>query len=182
MRGTPAASPVAGDHDADALAGSFVVKSMDEDDSNRIANLLASNSTLLGWVRTSVAFAGLGFVVAKFGVTVGLAKVAGYLGVCLTIVGLLYIVVGYVQFRIIVSRESPPPGALSPSRWPAAMAAFGCLLSCALLTAYLAISATRVHLCLKAITRAASLSPAALVGGIVLGKTFPDRVPASRSR
>jgi uncharacterized membrane protein YidH (DUF202 family) len=113
---------------------------MDEDDSNRIANLLASNRTLLGWVRTSAAFSGLGFVVAKFGKDVGSFKFGGYLGVFLTIVGLLYIVAGYAQFRTIVSRESPPPGALSPSRWPAAMAAFGCALVCALLTAYLAIS------------------------------------------
>lgn len=115
---------------------------MDADDSARTRNLLASNRTLLAWVRTSVSFAGLGFVVAKFGKTVGMIKVAGYLGIFMTLVGLLIIVVGYAQYRVIVSRESPPPTALAPSRWPAATAAVGCALSCALLAAYLAVSST----------------------------------------
>jgi hypothetical protein len=37
------------------------------EDSARMRDLLASNRTLLAWVRTAISFAGLGFVVARFG-------------------------------------------------------------------------------------------------------------------
>jgi uncharacterized membrane protein YidH (DUF202 family) len=41
------------------------------EDSARMRDLLASNRTLLAWIRTSLSFAGLGFVVARFGRTQG---------------------------------------------------------------------------------------------------------------
>jgi hypothetical protein len=37
------------------------------DDSARMRDLLASNRIMLAWLRTAVSFAGLGFVVARFG-------------------------------------------------------------------------------------------------------------------
>lgn len=39
---------------------------MNADDSARVRDLLASNRTLLAWVRTSISFSALGFAVAKF--------------------------------------------------------------------------------------------------------------------
>jgi uncharacterized membrane protein YidH (DUF202 family) len=112
------------------------------DDSARLRDLLASNRTLLAWIRTSVAFAGLGFVVAKFGRNVGTIRFSGYLGIFLVLVGLLLAIMGYVQHREVLIKESPPSGAPVPSRWPAAIAAATCALSCVLLAAYLAATAT----------------------------------------
>lgn len=105
-------------------------------------DLLASNRTLLAWIRTSVAFAGLGFVVAKFGRSPPTMRVSGYLGIFLVLVGLALTVMGFVQHRSVTVREKPPAGAPEPSRWPAVTAAATCALACALLAAYLAASAT----------------------------------------
>jgi uncharacterized membrane protein YidH (DUF202 family) len=44
------------------------------DDSARMRDLLASNRTMLAWIRTALSFAGLGFVVAKFGRTPGMIR------------------------------------------------------------------------------------------------------------
>ena len=53
---------------------------MNADDSARLGDLLASNRTLLACVRTALAFAGLGFAVAKFGPNPKTMHVFGYLG------------------------------------------------------------------------------------------------------
>lgn len=111
---------------------------MNADNSAGTRDLLASNRTLLAWVRTSVAFAGLGFVVAKFGRTTGTSSEAGYLGIFLVLVGLTLIVIGYIQHRSVVMTAKPPNGAPEVSRWPAVTAAATCALACALLAAYLA--------------------------------------------
>jgi putative membrane protein len=110
------------------------------DDSARTRDLLAGNRTLLAWIRTALAFAGLGFAVAKFGRTPDLVRTAGYLGIALTLAGLLITISGYVQYRTMLTREEPPPGAPVPSRWPPVTAAACCALACALLAAYLAVS------------------------------------------
>ncbi len=49
------------------------------EDSVRMRDLLASNRTMLAWIRIRIAlsFAGLGFVVAKFGRTAGMIRFAG---------------------------------------------------------------------------------------------------------
>lgn len=104
-------------------------------------DLLASNRTLLAWVRTSISFAGLGFVVAKFGRGAHLPRVAGYLGIFLALIGLLLIVSGYAQHSSVVRQEAPPPGAPAPARWPAVLAAACCAVTCALLVVYLAVTA-----------------------------------------
>ena len=93
---------------------------MNADDSARMRDLLASNRTLLAWIRTTVAFAGLGFVVAKFGSSPNMIRAAGY--------------------RSTLAKEKPPPGAPVPSRWPAITAAVSCALVCLLLAVCLAVS------------------------------------------
>jgi putative membrane protein len=110
------------------------------DDSARMRDLLASNRTLLAWIRTALSFAGLGFVVAKFGRTPGMIHLAGYLGILLTLIGLALAIMGYAQHRAVLTAETPPPEAPVPTRWPTVAAAACCALACALLAAYLAVS------------------------------------------
>ena len=62
---------------------------MNADDSARMRDLLASNRTLLAWIRTSLGFAGLGFGVAKFGLESQLTQLTNYLGLFLIFVALL---------------------------------------------------------------------------------------------
>jgi putative membrane protein len=103
-------------------------------------DLLASNRTLLAWIRTALSFAGLGFVVAKFGRTRDTIHFAGYLGMLLVLMGLALTIMGYAQHRANLITETPPPGAPVPPRWPAVAAAACCALACVLLAAYLAVS------------------------------------------
>ena len=42
---------------------------MNADDAAKLRDLLANNRTLLAYIRTVLSFAGLGFAVAKFGLT-----------------------------------------------------------------------------------------------------------------
>ena len=87
---------------------------MDADDSARMRDLLASNRTLLAWIRTALSFAGLGFAVDKFGRTPGLVHFAGYLGIIMTLVGLLFTIIGFAQHRTVLIEEKSPPGAPVP--------------------------------------------------------------------
>jgi putative membrane protein len=103
-------------------------------------DLLASNRTMLAWIRTALSFAGLGFVVAKFGRTRDMIHLAGGVGIFLVLVGLLFTILGYVQHRRVLISEEAPPDAPAPIRWPAVTAIACCALSCALLAAYLAVS------------------------------------------
>jgi len=110
------------------------------DDSARMRDLLASNRTMLAWIRTALSLAGLGFVVAKFGRTPGMIHLADGVGITLALFGLLFTIIGYAQHREVLTSEAVPRGAPVPIRWPAVMAAACCALSCALLAAYLAVS------------------------------------------
>ena len=113
---------------------------MNADDSARMRDLLASNRTMLAWIRTALSFAGLGFVVAKFARRPGMIHLAGGVGIFLVLVGLLFTILGYVQHREVLISEAAPPGAPVPLRWPAVTAAACCALSCVLLAVYLAVS------------------------------------------
>lgn len=128
---------------------------MNPDDSARMRDLLASNRTLLAWVRTAISFAGLGFVVARFGLVLrGLTLQAhepadsaavhfsGYLGIFMVLVGLLLTIIGFAQHQSTVAQEQPPPGAPQPARWPAVVATACCALACAILAVYLAVTPT----------------------------------------
>ncbi len=116
---------------------------MNADDSARLRDLLANNRTLLAYIRTALSFAGLGFAVAKFGLSPKTMHVSGYLGTFMVLVGLLFTIIGFVQHRAVLLRvEPPPPGASAPSRFPHVAAAISCALVCALLAIYLAANAT----------------------------------------
>lgn len=113
---------------------------MNADDSARMRDILASNRTMLAWIRTALSFAGLGFVVAKFGRSADMIRTAGGLGILLVLIGLALTIMGYLQHRATLIIEAPPPGTPVPPRWPAVGAAACCAVACALLAAYIAVS------------------------------------------
>lgn len=110
---------------------------MNADDSAKMRDLLASNRTFLAWIRTAISFAGLGFVVARFGISTGLIRASGYLGILMALIGLLFTGVGYFQHILVLRQETGPPGSPQPPRWPAVAAAACCALACALITGFL---------------------------------------------
>jgi uncharacterized membrane protein YidH (DUF202 family) len=77
------------------------------DDSARMRDFLASNRSLLAWIRTAASFAGLGFLVAEFGRTPDVISVSGYLRIFMVLVGLLLTSMGYAQHRATQSKETP---------------------------------------------------------------------------
>lgn len=114
---------------------------------------LASDRTLLAWLRTGISLAGLGFVVAKFGLFLskldrvtassapaGSVHFSGYLGVALVLAGALIMVVGYLQQRQTLRQERVPTGAPAPAEWPVAVATGVCLLATVVLAGYLVTS------------------------------------------
>jgi uncharacterized membrane protein YidH (DUF202 family) len=111
------------------------------DDSARVRDLLASNRTLLAWVRTSIAFAGLGFAVARFGLKPDEVRLSAYLGIVMVVVAVLITVMGFVQHRKLVTQEMAPPGAPQPVRWPGVVVIACCLVVCLVLIPYLAVVA-----------------------------------------
>jgi putative membrane protein len=113
---------------------------MTPDDPTRLRNLLANDRTLLAYIRTALSFAGIGFAVAKFGLSPKMSHVSGWLGTFMVLVGLVVIVIGFIQHRAVVRRLGPsavPEGA----RVTHVVAAVGCVLVCALLAIYLAVNA-----------------------------------------
>ena len=115
---------------------------MNADDSAKLRNQLANNRTLLAYIRTALAFAGLGFAVAKFGLNPKTMHVSGYLGTFMVLVGLLIIIIGFAQHRAVMLKVETQPGVPGPSRSSHVAAAAGCALVCALLAIYLATNAT----------------------------------------
>ena len=101
-------------------------------------DLMANSRTLLAWIRTSVSFAGLGFVVAKFGT--GLHHAAAAIGILLAVIGLVFTGLGYAQYLKTVELEQGPPDAPVPLHWPTATAAGCCAVTCIVLAVYLAVS------------------------------------------
>ena len=72
-----------------------------------LRDLLASHRTLLAYIRTALSFAGLGFAVGKFGVNPHQARVAGYLGSAMVLVGLGFAIVGLVQHHALLRSLQP---------------------------------------------------------------------------
>jgi len=68
--------------------------------------------------------------------------VSGYLGTFIVLVGLLIIIIGFVQHRAVLLKVGLPPSAPAPPRSFHVAAAAGCALVCALLAIYLATNAT----------------------------------------
>jgi putative membrane protein len=113
---------------------------VNSDDSARMRDLLASNRTMLAWIRTALSFAGLGFVVAKFGRSPNMIHFSGSLGIFMALVGLLFTIIGYAQHRATWIVEQGPAGTPTPLRWPTVAAAACCAVTCALLAGYLVVS------------------------------------------
>src|SRR5262249_39516723 len=114
---------------------------MDADDSARMRDLLASNRTLLAWVRTSISFAGLGFIVGRFGRTLSMARFSAAVGIFMVFVVLVLSVVGYAQHSSVRRPEEALPGAPAPPEWRGVRTESLCVLSCILLVAYLLVTA-----------------------------------------
>jgi uncharacterized membrane protein YidH (DUF202 family) len=113
---------------------------MDAEDSARMRDLMANSRTLLAWIRTAISFAGLGFVVARFGVSTSLQRTSEAIGIVLALIGLAFTGLGYAQYLRTLEIEQGPPGSPVPLRWPTLTAASCCAVSCALLAVYLAVS------------------------------------------
>jgi uncharacterized membrane protein YidH (DUF202 family) len=111
------------------------------EDSARVRDLLASHRTLLAWVRTAMAFAGLGFAVARFGLRPDEVRLSAILGIVLVVVGMLMMVMGYLQHRQLLTQEMAPPGAPAPVRGPGVVVTACCLVACAALIPYLIVVA-----------------------------------------
>jgi putative membrane protein len=111
------------------------------EDSARVRDLLASNRTLLAWLRTAVAFDGMGFAVARFRAGAAPDASAGLLGIAMVAIALLMTWAGLWQHQSMIRQESPGPQAPQPMRWPASAAAVSCGLASLLLAIYLAATA-----------------------------------------
>jgi putative membrane protein len=109
---------------------------MTAEDPARLRNLLANDRTLLAYIRTALSFAGIGFAVAKFGLSPKMGHTGDYLGIFMVLVGLLVIVIGFVQHRSVARQVGVP----SQVRVIHLAATAGCVLVCALLAIYLAVS------------------------------------------
>jgi putative membrane protein len=110
---------------------------MSVEDPAGLRNMLANDRTLLAYIRTALSFAGIGFAVAKFGLSPKMTHLGDYLGIFMVLVGLLVIVIGFVQHRAVVRQV----GMTSRERVTRLAAPAGCVLVCALLAIYLAASA-----------------------------------------
>lgn len=97
-------------------------------DSARTRDLLASNRTLLAWLRTSLSYAGLGFVVAKFGLDSGHARLAEYIGILLVLLGLVLTTIGLAQHSSVITQDHADPGSPRPAVIAAASSAIVCAL------------------------------------------------------
>ena len=114
---------------------------MTAEDPTRLRNLLANDRTLLAYIRTALSFAGIGFAVAKFGLNPKMAHVSGWLGTVMVLVGLMVIVIGFVQHRAGLRQVGMSSQVPVTARVTHAMAAAGCVLVCTLLAIYLAANA-----------------------------------------
>jgi uncharacterized membrane protein YidH (DUF202 family) len=111
-------------------------------DGAELRDRLASHRTLLAYIRTSLSFAGLGFAVAKFGLSPKTTHTGVLLGTFMVLVGLVFAVVGLLQHRAVLAgldRRAAVPGSSGSLH---AAAAIGSALVCALLAVYLLVSAT----------------------------------------
>jgi putative membrane protein len=116
---------------------------MNADDSARLRDLLANNRTLLAYIRTALSFSGLGFAVAKFGLSARTTHVSRLLGTFMVLVGLLVAIIGFVQHRAVARQVQPPlPGVSTREHVSQTAALAGCVLVCALLAIYIATSPT----------------------------------------
>lgn len=107
---------------------------------------LAADQTLLAWIRTAIALAALGFVVARFNlflrevqhVSAANSEAARDLGLAMVFLAALVLIIGLVQHRqvsTLLSRDGDP---LRASRWPPVAGAVVALLAIVAVAIYLA--------------------------------------------
>ena len=107
---------------------------------------LAADQTLLAWIRTSIALSALGFVVARFNlflhqvqrVSTTSGEAARTIGLVLVAAAALLLVLGLVQYRQVTALLADHGDPLDATRWPAVVAAIGCLLAIVAIGIYLA--------------------------------------------
>jgi len=111
---------------------------------------LAGHRTVLAWVRSGISLAGLGFVVAKFGLFLRLLSVrtqtkalpsapfSGYLGVALVVMGAATMLLGYLQHRSSARGIAGADAGL-PAEWPIGVLVGGCVIASIVLAVYLLI-------------------------------------------
>jgi inner membrane protein YidH len=111
---------------------------------------LAADQTLLAWIRTAIALAALGFVVAKFNlflrevqhVSASTSETARAIGLALVAAAMLTLLIGFFQHRQVTTILAEHGDALPISKWPAVAGSAVALLAIVALSVYLA---TGVH-------------------------------------
>ena len=107
---------------------------------------LAADRTLLAWIRTAIALAALGFVVARFNLFLHESQpattsdTARFLGVGLVAGAALVVVVGLVQHRQVSAMLARDGDLLPAPKWPAVAGAVIALLGITAVGIYLAAS------------------------------------------
>jgi putative membrane protein len=105
---------------------------------------LAADRTLLAWLRTAIALAALGFVVARFTLFLhetqraATSEAARFTGVGLVVGAALVVVVGLLQHRQVTALLARDGDLLPAPRWPALAGAILALLAIAAVGIYLA--------------------------------------------
>jgi putative membrane protein len=105
---------------------------------------LANDRTLLAWIRSVVALAGLGFVVARFGLGPSQGGVAGNpgasrnIGLALVGIALAALLLGLLQYIEVLRLLRRDGAVLTVPRWPALIAVVLSFLGVVLLGVYLA--------------------------------------------
>jgi putative membrane protein len=107
---------------------------------------LAADQTLLAWIRTAIALAALGFVVAKFNlflrqiqqVSASTSQTARAVGLALVAAGLLMILIGFFQHRQVTTMLARHGDPLEIAKWPAVAGSAVALLAIVAVGVYLA--------------------------------------------
>jgi uncharacterized membrane protein YidH (DUF202 family) len=105
---------------------------------------LANDRTLLAWIRSAVALAGLGFVVARFGLGsfqgtgAGDPHAARGIGLALVTIALGVLVLGVIQHLQVIRLLRRDGAVIAVPRWPPITAVVLSFLGVVLLGVYLA--------------------------------------------
>jgi putative membrane protein len=107
---------------------------------------LAADQTLLAWIRTAIALAALGFVVAKFNlflreiqhVSASTSQTARGIGLALVAAGVLMLLIGFFQHRQVTGILAQHGDPLSVAKWPAVAGSAVALLAIVAVGVYLA--------------------------------------------
>jgi len=120
------------------------------DGDEHLSDRLANDRTYLAWLRTGIALAGLGFVVAKFGVFlrefartgVPHSGLSGVVGILLVAAGAALMVVGYLEHRRVAGHIDRRTGSANRPvpAWPVGVSVGACLGASAVLVVLLAVT------------------------------------------